>query len=115
MLGVDRDVKEYTLHIQTQHVILGPDYRLEHVKVLVGCLTLDRGLVEAAEGVHDALLVLVRRSVNPSSGEELLGSHRKVLVGSDVSVLEKIFDRKIHICRVDEFRRRSFRRKGEPL
>ena len=65
MLGVDRDVKEYTLHIQAQHVILGSDYRLEHVKVLVGCLTLDRGLVEAAEGMHDALLALARRSVNP--------------------------------------------------
>ena len=38
MLGVDRDVKKYTLHIQAQHVILGPDYRLEHVKVLVGRL-----------------------------------------------------------------------------
>ena len=49
MVGVDRDVKEYTLHIQTQHVILGPENRLEHVKVLVGCLTLDRDLVEVAE------------------------------------------------------------------
>ena len=65
MLGVDRDVKEYTLHIQAQYVILGPDHRLEHAKVLVGCLTLDRGLVEAAEGMHDALLALARRSVNP--------------------------------------------------
>ena len=62
MVGVDRDVKEYTLHIQTQHVILGPDHRLEHTKILVDCLTLDRGLVEAAEGMHDALFALVRRS-----------------------------------------------------
>ena len=65
MLGVDRDVKERTLHIQTQHVILGPDHRLEHAKVLAGCLTLDRGLLEAAEDMHDALLALDRRSVNP--------------------------------------------------
>ena len=53
------------LHIQSQDVILGSDYRLEHEKVLVVCLTLDRGLVEAAEGMHDALLALARRSVNP--------------------------------------------------
>ena len=65
MVGVDRDVKEYTLHIQTQHVILGPDDRLEYVKVLVCCLTVDRGLVEVAEGMNDAMLVLARRSVNP--------------------------------------------------
>ena len=65
MLGVDRDVKECTLHIQAQNVILGPDHRLEHVKVLVGCLTFDRDLVETAEGIHDALLALARRSVNP--------------------------------------------------
>ena len=60
MLGVDRDVKECTLHIQAQNVILGSDYRLEYVKVLVDCLTLDRGLVEAAEGMHDALVALAR-------------------------------------------------------
>ena len=65
MLGVDRDVKKCTLHIQAQHVILGPDYRLEHVKVLVDCMTIDRVLVEDAEGMHDALLALARRSVNP--------------------------------------------------
>ena len=65
MLGVDRDVKEYTLHIQTQHVILGSDHRLDHTKVLVGCLTFDRDLVEAAQGMHDALVALDRRSVNP--------------------------------------------------
>ena len=65
MLGVDRDVKEYTLHIQAQYVILGSDHRLEYEKVLVDCLTLDRGLVEAAESKHDALFALARRSVNP--------------------------------------------------
>ena len=38
---------------------------VEHVKVLVSCLVLDRCLVESAEGMNDALLVLDRRSVNP--------------------------------------------------
>jgi hypothetical protein len=42
---------------------LGLDDRLEHAKILVGCLTLDRCLVEAAEGMHDALLALVRGSI----------------------------------------------------
>ncbi len=35
------------------------------VKILVGGLTLDRVLVEAAEVMYDALLALARRSVNP--------------------------------------------------
>ena len=65
MLGVDRDVKERTFHIQAEHIVLGFDDGPEHVKILVGCLTLDRCLVEVAEGMDDALLALVRRSVNP--------------------------------------------------
>ena len=47
--------------------VLGLDDRLEHAKMLVGCLPLDRCLVEAAEGLHDALLALAR---NPRSGED---------------------------------------------
>jgi hypothetical protein len=62
MLGVDRNVKE---RIRVQHRVLWFDDGLEHSKILVGGLTLDRGLVEAAEGMHDALLALARRSVNP--------------------------------------------------
>ena len=54
----------HTLHIQTQYEVLRPDDGLEHAKILVGCLTLDRGLVEAAEGMNDALLALAWRSVN---------------------------------------------------
>ncbi len=65
MLWMNGDMKERTFHMQTEHKILGSDHGLEHVKILVGGLTLDRGLVEAAEGIHDALLALVRRSVNP--------------------------------------------------
>jgi hypothetical protein len=49
----------------TEHKILGPDHGLEHAKILVGGLTLDRGLVEDTEGIHDALIALVRSSVNP--------------------------------------------------
>ena len=45
--------------------VLGLDDRLEHAKILVGGLTLDRCLVEAAEGMDDALLALARRSVKP--------------------------------------------------
>ncbi len=65
MLGVDRDVKELTFHIQTHHPVLGSDDRLEHVKILVGCLTLGRCVVEVGEGMDDALVALARRSVNP--------------------------------------------------
>jgi hypothetical protein len=65
MLGVDRDVKEHTFHIQGQHPVLGSDDRLDHVKILVGCLTLGRCLVETAEGMDNALLALARRSVHP--------------------------------------------------
>ena len=38
---------------------------IEHTKILVGRLTLDRFLVEDAEGMHDALLALTRSRVNP--------------------------------------------------
>ncbi len=65
MLGMDRDVKERTFHIQAQHPVLGSDDRLEHAKILVGCLTLGRCVVETAEDMDDALLALARRSVNP--------------------------------------------------
>ena len=65
MLWMNGDMKERTFHIQTQHKILGSDHGLEHAKILVGGLTFDRGLVEAAEGMDDALLALARRSVNP--------------------------------------------------
>ena len=64
ILGVDRDVKERTFHIQAQHPVLRSDDRLEHTKILVGGLALDRGLVEDAEGMDDTLLALDRRSVN---------------------------------------------------
>ena len=53
-----------TLHIQAHHEVLRPDDGLEHEKILVCCLTLDRGLVEAAEGMNDALLALAWRRVN---------------------------------------------------
>ncbi len=65
MLGVDRDVKECTFHIQAEHKVLGLDDRLDHAKILVGGLTLDRWLVETTESMDDALLALARRSVNP--------------------------------------------------
>jgi hypothetical protein len=38
------DMKEHTFHIQTEHKILGSDHGLDHAKILVGGLTLDRGL-----------------------------------------------------------------------
>ncbi len=58
-------MKEHTFHIQDDQKILGPDHGLEYAKILVGGLTPDRDLVEDAEGMHDALLALARRSVNP--------------------------------------------------
>ena len=54
----------HTLHIQAQHEVLRPDDGLEHVKILVGCLVIDRGLVETTEGMHVALLALAWRSMN---------------------------------------------------
>jgi hypothetical protein len=45
MLWMNEDMKEHTFHIQTEHKILGPDHGLEHVKILVGGLTLNRGFV----------------------------------------------------------------------
>jgi hypothetical protein len=65
MLWMNGDMKERTFHIRTQNKILVSDHGLDHVKILEGGLTLDRGLVEAAEGMYDALLPLARRSVNP--------------------------------------------------
>ena len=65
MLWMNGDMKERTFHIQTQHKISRSDHGLEHAKILVGGLTLDRCLVEAAEGMDDALLALARRSVKP--------------------------------------------------
>ncbi len=37
------------------------------------------------------------------------------MIRPDPTALEKILNGKIHILRVDEFRRRSFRRKGKTL
>ena len=65
MLGVDRDVKECTFHIQAEHKVLGLDNRLEHAQIFVGGLTIDRCLVETVESMHDALLAIARRGVNP--------------------------------------------------
>ena len=45
-------VEVRTLYIQAEHEVLRPDDGLEHVKIFVGRLTLDRCLVEAAEGMH---------------------------------------------------------------
>ncbi len=64
VLRVNGYVKVRTLHIQTEHEVLGLDDRLEHAEILVSRLALDRCLVEAAEGVYDALLALARRSMN---------------------------------------------------
>ena len=115
VLRMNGYVKVPTLHVQTEHEILGLDDRLEHTKILVSRLVLDRCLVEAAEGVYDALLALARRSMNSLSGEKLLASLRQVLVGPDSSALEQILNRKVDVLRVDKFRRRRFRRKGQAL
>ena len=58
-------METHTLYIQAQHEVLWSDDGLDHAKILVGRLTTDRCLVEAAEGIHDALLALARRRVNP--------------------------------------------------
>ena len=64
MLGVDRNVKVRTLYIQAQDEVLWSNDGLEYAKI-VGRLVIDRCLVETAQGMHDALLALDRRSVNP--------------------------------------------------
>ena len=45
------------MHLQklSMNEVLGPDHRLEHTKILVGCLTLDCCFVEAAESMNEAL------------------------------------------------------------
>ena len=99
----------HTLYIQAEHEVLRSDDGLELAKILVGRLaleaSLDRCLVDASEGIHDTLLALVRRSVNSRSGEEVFAPRSKVLILPDLSSLEKILNREIHIFRVDEFRR----------
>ena len=58
MLSVNRYVEGRTLYIQGEHEVLRPDDGLEHVKIFVGRLTIDRCLVEVAESMHDTLLDL---------------------------------------------------------
>ena len=53
VLRMNGYVKVRTLHVQTEHEILGLDDRLEHAKILSGRLALDRCHVEAAEGMDD--------------------------------------------------------------
>lgn len=65
MLGVKGDVEVLTSHIKTEHKVLWPDDGLQHAQILVGRLALDSWLVETAKSMHDALLVVARRSVNP--------------------------------------------------
>jgi hypothetical protein len=107
--------KYATLYIQAEHEVLRPDDGLEHAKIFVGRLTLDRCLVETAEGMHDELIAFAGGRMNSRSGEEVFAPRSKVLIRSDPSVLEKILNREIHILWVDEFRRRRFRRKGKTL
>jgi hypothetical protein len=66
-----------THYIQAEHEVLRPDDGLEHAKILVGRLTLDRCLVETAEGIHDALLALARRRVNPCDLESVSNAEGK--------------------------------------
>jgi hypothetical protein len=115
VLRMNGYVEVRTLYIQADHEVLGPDDGLEHAKIFVGRLAFDRHLIDSAEGIHDALFALVGRSVNSRSGEEVFAPRSKVLILPDLSVLEKILNREIHIWRVDEFRRRRFRRKGKTL
>ena len=56
---------------------LRSDDGLEHVKIFVGRLAIDRCLVEAAEGMHDALLALAGRRVNSRPGEEVFAPRSK--------------------------------------
>ena len=115
VLRMNGHVEVRTLYIQAEHEVLRPDDGLEHAKIFVGRLTLDRCLVESAEGMYDAPLALARGRMNSGSGEEVFAPRSKVLIRPDPSVLEKILNREIHILWDDEFRRRRFRRKGKTL
>lgn len=101
-------VEVRTRHVEVEYEVLLSDHRLDHTKILVGGLTIHRCLIETEEDMHDELPVLVRRSVNPSSGEKLFVSGSKVLIRPDVSPLEKILNGKVHILGVDEIRCRWF-------
>ena len=76
-MRMNGQVEVHTLYIQVEHEVQRPDDGLEHAKILVGRLTYDRCLVEVAEGMHDALLALARRSVNPRSGEEVFAPRKR--------------------------------------
>ena len=89
VLRMNGDVEVRSLYIQADHEVLRLDNGLEHAKIFVGRLTLDRCLVETAEDMHDALLALAGRSVNSRSGEEVFAPRRKVLIRLDPSTLEK--------------------------
>ena len=115
VLRMNGYVEVHTLYIQTEHEVLRPDDGLEHAKILVGRLALDRCLAEAAQDIHDALLTLTGGCVNSRSGEEVFNPRSKVLIRPDPSDLEKILNREIHIFRINEFRHRGFRRKGMTL
>ena len=78
----------HTLYIQVEHKVLRSDDGLEHAKIFVGRLELDRCLVEAVEGMHDALLALAGGRVNSRSGEEVFAPRSKVLIRPNPSVLE---------------------------
>ncbi len=58
VLRMNGHVEVRTLYIQAEHEVLRSDDGLEHAKIFVGRLALDHCLVEAAEGMHDALLAL---------------------------------------------------------
>ena len=64
MRRMDGHMEVGTFDIQTEHVIRWPHDRREHAKILVGRLALDRGLVEAAEGMDNALLALAWRRMH---------------------------------------------------
>ncbi len=65
VLWVNGYMEVHTLYIQAEHQVLWFNDGLEHVKILVGRLALDRCLVEVAEGMHYAPVALTRKCVNP--------------------------------------------------
>ncbi len=83
-------VEVRTLYIQSEYEVLCPDDGLEHPKIFVGRLVLDRSLVEVEEGIHDALFALARRRVNSRSGEEVFAPQSKVLIRRKGKTLLKL-------------------------
>ena len=100
----------HNLCIQAENEVLRSDDGLEHAKILVGRLALDRCLLETAEGMDDTLLALARRRVNPGSGEKLLAPRSQTVI---CRLLQYVFNVSNRLARIGSvYQSNLLKRKG---